>query len=52
GEGTLDAFLAAIPGTTLRPMRATGADGERHDSAWVLVPPEGSWGGATAVIEL
>ena len=33
-------------------MRATGADGERHDSAWVLVPPEGSWGGATAVIEL
>ncbi|MCC4267952.1 glycerate kinase [Microbacterium schleiferi] len=52
GEGTLDAFLAAIPGATLRPMRATGADGERHDSAWVLVPPEGSWGGTTAVIEL
>ena len=52
GEGTLDAFLAAIAGARLQPVRVTGADGLRRDSAWALLPPMGSLTGATAVVEL
>lgn len=52
GEGTLDAFLAAVPGAGRRPVRVMGAEGLRRDSAWVLLPSVESQGGATAVVEL
>ncbi len=52
GEGTLDAFLSAVPDARLRPIRVTGADGLGRDAAWVLLPPVDSLGGATAVVEL
>lgn len=46
GEGTLDAFLAAVPGASRRPVRVTGPDGTPVDAAWVLLPD------GTAVVEL
>lgn len=52
GEGTLEAFLAAIPGARRRHVRVTGADGARHDSVWVLLPPDPRGGGATGVVEV
>lgn len=52
GEGTLDAFLAAVPGASRRPVRVMGAEGLHRDSAWALLPPMGSLTGATAVVEL
>lgn len=46
GEGTLDAFEAAVPGSERRPVVVTGPDGEERDAAWLLLPD------GTAVIEL
>ncbi|WP_435870967.1 glycerate kinase, partial [Leifsonia williamsii] len=46
GEGTLDAFLAAVPGASRRPVRVTGPAGAPVDAAWVLLPD------GTAVVEL
>lgn len=52
GEGTLEAFLAAVPGSRRRGIRVTGADGNVHDGAWVLLPPDADTPGGTGVIEL
>ena len=52
GEGTLDAFAAAVEGARRMPIVVTGPDGEWTDAAWLLLPgthdaPEG-----TGVVEL
>ncbi|MEY9951348.1 glycerate kinase [Leifsonia sp. EB34] len=46
GEGTLDAFEVAVPGSTRRPVRVTGPDGVPRDASWLLLPD------GTAVVEL
>lgn len=52
GEGTLEAFLAAIPGAQRRSIRVTGADGHPRDGSWVWLPPDGNTPGGTGVVEL
>lgn len=52
GEGTLDAFLAAIPGAQRRRIRVTGADGQPSDGSWVWLPPGAETPGGTGVVEL
>lgn len=46
GEGTLDAFLAAHPTASVRPVAAPAADGVERDTAWAMLPD------GTAVVEL
>lgn len=46
GEGTLDAFAAAVPGAERMPVRVTGPDGRPVDSCWLRLPD------GTAVVEL
>ncbi|GAA1822310.1 glycerate kinase [Agromyces salentinus] len=46
GEGTLDAFLAAVPGATRVPVEVLGPDSRLVPSNWVLLPD------GTGVVEL
>lgn len=46
GEGTLDAFEVAVPGSVRRPVRVTGPDGAPRDASWLQLPD------GTAVVEL
>ena len=46
GEGTLDAFEAAMPDARRVPVRVTGPDGRSRDTSWLLLP------GAIGVVEL
>lgn len=46
GEGTLDAFAAAVPGGRRMPIVVTGPDGRDVDAAWLLLPD------GTGVVEL
>ncbi|MDT3344942.1 glycerate kinase [Microbacterium aquilitoris] len=46
GEGTLDAFAAAVPGAERRPVRVRGPRGTAVDSSWLLLPD------GTGVVEL
>jgi glycerate kinase len=46
GEGTLDAFAAAVPGAVRMPLRVLGPDGRAVEAEWLLLPD------ATAVVEL
>lgn len=46
GEGTLDAFAAAIAGARRRPVTVTGPDDAATDAAWLLLPD------GTGVVEL
>ncbi|WP_439590783.1 glycerate kinase [Microbacterium sp.] len=46
GEGTLDAFAAAVPGATRMPVVVTGPDGATMDASWLRLPD------GTAVVEL
>lgn len=48
GEGTLDAFAAAVPGSTRMPVAATGPLAEPVAADWLLLPGEP----ATGVVEL
>ena len=52
GEGTLDAFAAAVPGARRVPIVVTGPDGEPTDAAWLLLPPTPEAPGGTGVVEL
>ncbi|MDQ1217205.1 glycerate kinase [Microbacterium arborescens] len=58
GEGTLDAFAAAIPGAVRVPITVTGPAGAPVDASWLLLPAasEGGSGvpsrGPVAVVEL
>lgn len=46
GEGTLDAFAAAVPGAERRPVRVRGPRGTAVDAAWLHLPD------GTGVVEL
>ncbi|GAA3758398.1 glycerate kinase [Microbacterium kribbense] len=52
GEGTLDAFAAAVPGARRMPVSVTGPDDRVHDAAWLLLPAATDVPGGTAVVEL
>lgn len=46
GEGTLDAFEIAVPGSERRAVTVTGPDGRLVDASWLALPD------GTAVVEL
>ncbi|QEO13743.1 glycerate kinase [Agromyces intestinalis] len=46
GEGTIDAFAAAVPGAERMPLTVTGPDGRPVDTAWLRLPD------GTGVVEL
>lgn len=46
GEGSVDAFAAAVPGAERRPLAVTGPDGRTLDAEWLLLPD------GTGVVEL
>jgi glycerate kinase len=52
GEGTLDAFLLAVPGAHRIPVRVTGPDGRVVQASWVLLPATAELPGGTGVVEL
>ncbi|MFM2720162.1 glycerate kinase [Microbacterium mcarthurae (nom. nud.)] len=52
GEGTLDAFLAAVPGARRMPVRVTGPHGREVAASWVLLPAAADATGETGVVEL
>ena len=52
GEGTLDAFAAAVPGSTRVPMTVTGPHGRPVAASWLLLPATDDAPKGTAVIEL
>ncbi|MCR2815030.1 glycerate kinase [Microbacterium jiangjiandongii] len=52
GEGTLDAFAAAVAGAERMPVRVTGPDGATVDASWLLLPPSPDAPTGTGVVEL
>ncbi|MDX2376489.1 glycerate kinase [Microbacterium sp. LRZ72] len=52
GEGTLDAFAAAIPQAQRMPVRVTGPEDAPVDATWLLLPPTADAPDGTAVVEL
>ena len=52
GEGTLDAFEAAVPGARRMPVVVTGPDGEATDASWLLLPATPDAPDGTGVVEL
>lgn len=46
GEGSVDAFAAAVPGAERRPLAVTGPDGRTLQAEWLLLPD------GTGVVEL
>ncbi|NYD67024.1 glycerate kinase [Agromyces atrinae] len=49
GEGTLEAFEAAVPGSRRMPVTVQGPDSRPVDTYWLLLPGDGA---GTAVVEL
>ncbi|MFJ4255264.1 glycerate kinase [Microbacterium sp. NPDC090003] len=52
GEGTVDAFAAAIDGVVRVPVRVTGPDGRPTDAAWLRLPATTDAPQGTGVVEL
>lgn len=52
GEGTLDAFLVAVPGARRMPVRVTGPHGREVAASWLLLPATGDAPRGTGVVEL
>lgn len=52
GEGTLEAFAAAVPGSRRMAVAVTGPDSRRVAASWLLLPPSGDAPRGTAVVEL
>ncbi|MGU3643781.1 glycerate kinase [Microbacterium sp. C23T] len=52
GEGTVDAFAAAVPGAERMPVTVTGPEDEPVAASWVLLPPTPDAPRGTAVVEL
>lgn len=52
GEGTLDAFAAAVPGSTRMPVTVTGPHGRPVAASWLLLPASDEAPHGTAVVEL
>jgi glycerate kinase len=52
GEGTLDAFAAAVPGSTRVPVTVTGPHDHPVAASWLLLPATEEAPHGTAVVEL
>lgn len=52
GEGTLDAFEMAVPGSIRMPVTVQGPDNNTVETSWLLLPPTPEHPGGTAVVEL
>jgi glycerate kinase len=52
GEGTVDAFAAAVPGARRMPVTVTGPEGTPVEASWVLLPPSADAPNGTGVVEL
>lgn len=52
GEGTVDAFAAAVEGAVRVPVRVTGPDGAPTDVFWLKLPATPDAPGGTGVVEL
>jgi glycerate kinase len=52
GEGSLDAFGAAVPGARREPIMAVGPDDQPVLAHWLRLPPTPELPGGTAVVEL
>ena len=52
GEGTLDAFAAAIPGSTRMPVTVIGPHRRPVAASWLLLPPTDDAPDGTGVVEL
>ena len=52
GEGTVDAFAAAVPGARRMPVTVTGPEGAPVAASWVLLPPSPDAPHGTGVVEL
>lgn len=52
GEGTLDAFAAAVPDATRVPVTASGPDARQVEASFLLLPPDDTAPHGTAVVEL
>lgn len=52
GEGTIDAFLVAVPGARRMPVTVTGPHGREVAASWVLLPPADEAPEGTGVVEL
>jgi len=52
GEGTLEAFEAAVPGARRMPVAVTGPDDRPVAASWLLLPPDDATPGGTGVVEL
>ncbi|MDL5485484.1 glycerate kinase [Microbacterium wangruii] len=52
GEGTLEAFAAAVAGAARMPVQVTGPDGAAVDASWLLLPPTSDAPDGTGVVEL
>jgi glycerate 2-kinase len=52
GEGTLDAFAAAISGSVRMPVTVTGPHDRPVAASWLLLPPTEDAPNGTAVVEL
>jgi len=52
GEGTADAFLAAVPGARRMPVRVTGPHGREIAASWVLLPATVAAPNGTGVVDL
>ncbi len=52
GEGTLDAFAAAVAGARRMPVAVTGPHGRPVDASWLLLPPTPADPHGIGVVEL
>lgn len=52
GEGTLDAFEAAVPGARRMPVTVTGPEDSPVAASWLLLPPTADAPRGTGVVEL
>ncbi len=52
GEGTLDAFAAALPDSMRMPVSVTGPHGRAVAASWLLLPPTDAAPHGTGVVEL
>lgn len=52
GEGTVDAFAAAVAGARRMPVTVTGPEGTSVEASWVLLPPTPDAPQGTGVVEL
>lgn len=52
GEGTVEAFAAAVPGARRMRVTVTGPEGTPVEASWVLLPPSADVPQGTGVVEL